>query len=141
MRRACEARVSSTLRALAGVLLKLRFLLFDRRRHGHLVVEHLDGVPLVVLPHVFNPVLFKTGELLARLVAREQGTISGSSARALDLGTGSGASAVMAARAGFEVVAVDVNPDAVRCARINALLNRVEHLVDVREGDLFAPVS
>jgi release factor glutamine methyltransferase len=39
------------------------------------------------------------------------------------------------------VVAVDINPEAVRCAGINALLNHVEHKIDVRHGDLFAPVK
>jgi release factor glutamine methyltransferase len=37
-------------------------------------------------------------------------------------------------------VAVDINAAAVRCAGINALLNDVEHKVDLRHGDLFAPV-
>jgi len=39
------------------------------------------------------------------------------------------------------VVAVDINPAAVRCATINALLNHVEHRIEVRHGDLFAPVA
>jgi release factor glutamine methyltransferase len=38
------------------------------------------------------------------------------------------------------VVAVDISPEAVRCARINVLLNRVEDRVEVRCGDLFEPV-
>lgn len=38
-------------------------------------------------------------------------------------------------------MAVDVNPEAVRCARINALLNHLEDRIDVRLGDLFAPVG
>jgi methylase of polypeptide subunit release factors len=33
---------------------------------------------------------------------------------------------------------VDINPEAVRCAIINSLLNHVEDRVDVRQGDLFA---
>jgi len=37
-------------------------------------------------------------------------------------------------------VAVDINPMAVRCARINALLNGQEQRIEVRQGDLFAPV-
>jgi release factor glutamine methyltransferase len=36
-------------------------------------------------------------------------------------------------------VAVDINPSAIRCTRINALLNAVS--VDAREGDLFGPVE
>jgi release factor glutamine methyltransferase len=39
------------------------------------------------------------------------------------------------------VVAVDINPHAVRCARINALLQGVEERMDVLQGDLFAPVA
>jgi HemK-related putative methylase len=58
----------------------------------------------------------------------------------LDLGCGSGAAGIWAAlRRGCRVVATDINPSAVRCTRINALLNHLE--IDVREGDLFAPVA
>ena len=39
------------------------------------------------------------------------------------------------------MVAVDISPAAVRCARLNALLNGLEERVDVREGDLFAPLG
>ena len=42
---------------------------FLRRRLGRLTLETLDGVPLIVLPEVFNPVLFRTGTVLARTVA------------------------------------------------------------------------
>jgi HemK-related putative methylase len=56
------------------------------------------------------------------------------------MGTGSGIGALALARAGQSVVAVDVNPEAVRCARINALLNRLEERIDIREGNLFEPV-
>jgi len=59
----------------------------------------------------------------------------------LDLGTGSGALAVAAARTAGRVVAVDVNPEAVRCARLNLLLNRVDDRCEVRHGDLFDAVA
>jgi release factor glutamine methyltransferase len=58
----------------------------------------------------------------------------------LDLGTGSGALAVAACRTAGRVVAVDINPEAVRCARINLLLNRADDRSEVRHGDLFEPV-
>ena len=58
----------------------------------------------------------------------------------LDLCTGTGALAVYAAEAGAErVVAVDLAPNAVRNASLNALLNGAR--VDVRRGDLFQPVE
>jgi HemK-related putative methylase len=113
-----------------------------RRRLGRVVIEEVAGVPLVVLPEVFNGVLFRTGEILARTVAASPLAAPRSAgARALDLGTGSGLGAVFAARRGFRVVATDLNPEAVRCARINALLNRLEERIEAREGDLFAPVA
>jgi len=113
-----------------------------RRRLGRTVLEELDGVPLIVLPEVFNPVLFRTGTILARTVASSPWAAPRTEdAKALDLGTGSGVGAVFAARRGYRIVAVDINPEAVRCARLNALLNGLEDRIEVREGDLFAPVQ
>ncbi|MGH2542848.1 MAG: HemK2/MTQ2 family protein methyltransferase, partial [Ardenticatenaceae bacterium] len=57
------------------------------------------------------------------------------------MGAGAGIGALFAAQWAGRVVAVDINPEAVRCARINVMLNRVEERVEVRQGDLFAPVS
>jgi release factor glutamine methyltransferase len=108
-----------------------------RRRLRRTVLERVDGVPLVVLPEVLNPRVFRTGAWLARAIP----PAPGAGCRALDMGTGSGIGAVFAARRGYRVTAVDINPHAVRCARANALLNGVEAQVEVREGDLFAPVA
>jgi release factor glutamine methyltransferase len=118
--------------------LRMRFLLFQRHRHDRLVIERVAGAPLVVLPEVLNPRLFVTGEFFAgALDAR----LIRPGVRVLDMGTGSGVCAVAAARLGADVVAIDVNPAAARCARINALLSGLERRIDVREGDLFAPVA
>jgi release factor glutamine methyltransferase len=102
------------------------------------VLEHGLGFPLVVLPGVFNPALFLTSDVLAGHLA-DHPLPAGCSV--LDLGTGSGALAVAAARTAGRVVAVDVNPQAVRCARLNLLLNRVDDRVEVRHGDLFGAVA
>jgi release factor glutamine methyltransferase len=59
----------------------------------------------------------------------------------LDMGTGCGVGAVFAAKYARRVVAVDINPAAVRCAGINALINGMAGEIDVRLGDLFAPVQ
>ncbi|MGH7401687.1 MAG: HemK2/MTQ2 family protein methyltransferase [Candidatus Rokuibacteriota bacterium] len=61
--------------------------------------------------------------------------------RMLEIGTGIGLAAVMAARAGARVVATDVVEGAVRCARANAVLNGVADRVEVLHGDGFAPVG
>jgi release factor glutamine methyltransferase len=58
----------------------------------------------------------------------------------LEIGSGLGLGAVVAARAGAgRVVATDVVPDAVEAIRANALLNGVT--VDARHGDCYAPVA
>ncbi|MEA2130677.1 MAG: release factor glutamine methyltransferase [Solirubrobacteraceae bacterium] len=57
----------------------------------------------------------------------------------LELGTGSGAIAIAAARGGAaSVTAVDVSRRALLCAWLNARLNGAR--VEARHGDLFAPV-
>lgn len=60
--------------------------------------------------------------------------------RVLDLGTGVGLAAVLAAKAGCQVVATDVVPEAAACARENAFLNGVGDRVEVRTGDCYDPV-
>jgi release factor glutamine methyltransferase len=107
------------------------------RRVGRLVLEQIDGLELLVLPDVFNPAVFRTSPLLAEAIAAN--VVSG--LRVLDVGTGSGVAAIRAAACGAQVTAIDINPDAIRCARINALLNHVEDRIDLRLGDLFAPVG
>ena len=125
-------------RALWRLLLRARFVLWQHRRHDRLVLERGLGLPLVVLPGVLNPALFRTSGVV--LEALDGGAIP-AGATVLDLGSGSGVLAVTAARTARSVVAVDINPAAVRCARINALLNEVEDRVEVRHGDLFDPVA
>jgi release factor glutamine methyltransferase len=59
----------------------------------------------------------------------------------LDLGAGAGLIGILAARRGHRVVATDVAAACTECTRANALLNGVGELLEVRTGDLFAPVS
>lgn len=122
--------------------LRLRHQIIGRR-YRRLVLERVDGVPLVIFPEVFNPVLLRSGVFLARnLPAPVPAPTPGSMRpRALDVGTGSGIGAVFAARLGYQVVGVDLNPEAVRCARINVLLNHLDEMVEIQPGDLFAPVA
>lgn len=116
--------------------LAARFGLFQRHRYRSLVIEYVHGVPFVVLPEVFNPGLFPTGEFLA-----EQYPKLPAGASVLDMGTGSGIGAVLSARYAGRVKAVDINPAAVRCATINALLNHVEDQVCAQQSDLFETLN
>jgi SAM-dependent methyltransferase len=60
--------------------------------------------------------------------------------RALDVGTGSGAQALLAAQHADEVVATDLNPRALAFTRANAALNGLDN-VETRLGSLFEPVA
>ena len=59
----------------------------------------------------------------------------------LDMGTGCGLLAVLAAEKARKVVAVDANPHAQRCAVHNASLNGVAGKIEVRHGSLFETVK
>ncbi|MEV6568548.1 HemK2/MTQ2 family protein methyltransferase [Streptomyces kronopolitis] len=89
--------------------------------------------PFVTLPGVYGPQ--DDTRLLLRALYRE-GVRAGT--ELLDLGSGSGAVAVGAARRGARVTAVDISWRAVLATRINAWLSR-EHVL-VRRGDLTAAV-
>jgi methylase of polypeptide subunit release factors len=60
--------------------------------------------------------------------------------RALDVGTGNGIHALLAARDHEHVIATDVNPRALAFTEINAALNGLRN-VETRAGSLFEPVT
>ena len=92
----------------------------------------LDGAPnRVDADHVLG--ISPASTSLAQLTAREP------VGRALDLGTGSGVQALHLAGHAERVVATDVNPRALRLARLNAGLNGVTF--ELREGSFFEPVA
>lgn len=59
----------------------------------------------------------------------------------LDMGTGCGILGILAAKKARKVVAVDINPQAVLCAKMNAELNGVMERMDIRLGNLFEAVK
>ncbi|CAA9473120.1 MAG: Peptide chain release factor N(5)-glutamine methyltransferase [uncultured Solirubrobacteraceae bacterium] len=87
------------------------------------------------LPGVFTP---RSDTWLLAEVVRQQDALPG--AEVLELGTGSGAIGVSAAKGGARrVTVVDVSRRALVTASLNARLNGVR--VVARRGDLFAPVQ
>ncbi len=94
---------------------------------------------------VYNGEIFKIGSdvyapaedtfLLADNLDARQGE------RVLEIGTGCGLLAILAAKAGAWVVATDINQAALECARVNAHAHGVANRIDLRFGDLFETVS
>jgi HemK-related putative methylase len=126
------------LRRAIGRVLHWHYRLFQQQRHRSFVLERVDGLPLLVAPGVLNPRLMRTGEFFAQQLGAD---LLPPDAEVLDMGTGSGVCALFAARYARRVVAVDINPFAVRCARINALMYQCEDRIEVLHGDLFAPLA
>lgn len=123
---------------LFGKAMALCYRLIGKHRYDDFRLERIYGVPFVVIPSVFNPKVPRTGEFFASQI---DSRLVQSDWDVLDMGTGSGVCALFAAKHARRVVAVDINAAAVRCADVNALLNHLEHKIDVRHGDLFAPVA
>ena len=125
-------------RVAIGRLLHWHYKMFLRRKHADVVLERIGDARVLVMPGVLNPRLMRTGAYFASQLS--SGLLRGVD-EALDMGAGSGICSVVAARSARRVVAVDINPEAVRCTRINAVLNRVEDRIEVLQGDLFAPLG
>ncbi|MDI6643828.1 MAG: class I SAM-dependent methyltransferase [Methanobacteriaceae archaeon] len=60
--------------------------------------------------------------------------------KVLEIGTGTGLVAIYASKIAKDVVATDINPWAVKCAKDNVELNQI-HNVKVRCGNLFFPLK
>jgi SAM-dependent methyltransferase len=90
-----------------------------------------------VHPHygVYAPIRPEPADLVAR--AADAWPVEGKAA--LDVGTGTGVLALLLARRGARVVATDVEPRAVACARENAARLGLADRVEVVEADLFPP--
>ncbi len=105
--------------------------------HGDLVVATDWGpaTPNVATPPDYVMGFSPSTLTLARLTVRKPIDA------ALDLGTGCGLQALLAAAHSRRVVATDLNPRAVAAARFNANLNGLDARVEARQGDLFAAVG
>jgi release factor glutamine methyltransferase len=57
--------------------------------------------------------------------------------RVLDMGTGCGVNAILAASRSMDVVGVDINPYAIECARQNAAANGVGPRIEFFQSDVF----
>lgn len=108
---------------------------YDGLRERETIEIDYFGVRLVVPPDVFAPT--PMSDLFGRRVLAEVQATD----RVLDMGTGSGSNGLLAATSSRDVVAVDINPAAVACARSNAEANGLAERVTCRESDVFDRVD
>ncbi|MBN1592111.1 MAG: methyltransferase [Candidatus Coatesbacteria bacterium] len=91
--------------------------------------------PLIILPTVYDPIRHWAGEFLSDNLVVEEGD------SVLDMGTGSGVQAISAASKAARVLACDINPMAVKCARINSIIHEVDSRIECRQSNLFENVG
>src|SRR5918998_4073070 len=90
----------------------------------------------IVVPPQVQPIMGMS-HLLGEAVLKEVRE----SDRVLDMGTGSGVNAILAASKAAEVVAVDINPVALEAAHNNAVHNGVADRIAIRRSDVFSNVA
>lgn len=114
-----------------------RVINYLRNTHGDITTEIEVSIlekRFVISPGVFCP----RGTFASEFMARNLMVAPGDAV--LDIRTGVGVQAIIAAERARKVVATDINAKAILCAKRNIHLNGLEEKVEVREGDLFEPI-
>jgi release factor glutamine methyltransferase len=105
----------------------------EMKERGSPVINTLGGNEITALPNVYAGWL--DSELMCEVLDIPKDS------RVLDLCTGTGVIAIKAAQLGAKnVIAVDLNPEAVKSAILNKNKLGLQQ-VDVREGSLFEPIK
>jgi len=95
----------------------------------------IKGKKFYLHPKVFNPKwTFSSIFLAENLEVGNENVV-------LDVGCGNGFQTVFAAEKASYVLALDLNPVAVKCTKINIELNGLKNKVDVLVGNLFQPLK
>jgi release factor glutamine methyltransferase len=101
-----------------------------RTQHAEFLGLRLNIPPTV---HPINPMSDLLGGSVLKEVKKKD--------KVLDMGTGSGVNALLAASITNSVLAVDINPEAIKAAIQNAKVNGVDSRISFRTSDVFSQVK
>ncbi len=110
--------------------------------HGGSFEVEFFGKSITVHSGVLCPTYGEGSRMLGRCLTREEAPhyITPEDV-VLDMGTGTGALAILAAQTARRVVATDVREESFQCALENVARNQLSGKVDVKKGDLFLPLA
>ena len=110
-------------------------VLEDSKKEKEPYTVSVLGKEFIVLPNVFSPKYFFDTELFAENLPVNKGD------ELLEIGPGTGTISIMAAYKGAKkVLAIDINPDAVKNTNENIKKHGMENTVEVRHGNLYEPL-
>lgn len=98
-------------------------------------VVSFDKYELIINPGVFDPSLGEGSQIMAKIKHLFVGE------DVLEIGTGSGALAILAAENANKVVATDISQEAINCANENFLKYNLNNKIELRKGDLFSVID
>jgi release factor glutamine methyltransferase len=94
------------------------------------------GKKFVVFPNVFSPKYFKDTEIFAKNLPVEKGE------EFLEIGSGTGIISIFVALRGAKrVLAIDINPSAVKNTKENVRIHKLQKIIEVRKGNLYASLK
>lgn len=113
------------------------------RTDGYAVVSYFDHYFLVGLPYYYPTSINKDPAVyIAQDTYRLTRVLpSGRVENSLDLCTGSGIQAILQSRNSYKSFGVELNSDAIQITKFNVILNNLEDKVQIKEGDLYEPIS
>lgn len=121
------------MKALYSIVNKIIDLHKKQRKSIKIKIKNRN---LWICPNVFNPSLARASTLLLNHLKKMDNF------SVLDIGTGSGIYAIFSIYAGASrVVATDISPYAVKCAKKNINMHHMENKIETRKGDMFNPIG
>lgn len=119
-------------RYVKGTLISLEESKKEKNRYK----INLAGRDFIIFPNVFSPRYFKSSGISLNEIKIKEGY------EILEIGCGVGIFSILAALNGAsKVVAIDINPDAVRNTEENVILHSLKDKVTVLQGDVYSPLS